>query len=498
MRLTLSLLVIISFLDLLAQDEYVGEVFYGNAFQYIKVSYEDQWILRLPHLKRNQKFTITGNPTDSIWSTKVFDERWEFRRLDDKMMPITYSLTVNQDGLNRKCILFAKLQQEKLNDASLIGVYESENGSKIQIYERFDFLHIHSPFSKEIMALHQVLEDQYFTSSGELFYVEKRSSDPIQLICKNRNGQQINFVKSRPIQIKEAYKLIAGDSVYTRQYWPCNVRPNQTKSIMLLAGGKQDFDQHHAEAMLYCSYGYLVLLFNKPGVGLTKSKVNLVNSSFENKVDYYKEVLSWFQSHPMTNPDYIGIQGGSEEARLAMMMASDTSSHVAFVIGISTPMQSYLETRLFAINQYFNNKGFSTTDQLQMMNVWKVYLHEVSEGKISMELIKKINNLHRSYPDLYWPNAKHELPVRPKSDDVYSNTQSYMSSVACPLFLQYGGNDLVVNSVFANGLLESADYLNAKSKVMFYPQLDHSLMTNQQKIGKGIYDDRLNWLKTLP
>ncbi len=488
------IIIVLFFTTVNAKDNYVGTLLMDNSHTYFKVSYDSLWWAEFPYLDGEKKYLIRNNPTDDSWSFTRYHSTFQFQTHISENDQIEGEVRIHNS--TQPFSLYKQIKVPESAIENYIGHFADTNGNITQVYERFNYLHIHSPYSRDVMSLKPIGGNRFFSVSGEIFEFIKPVNGPLfsQIKCTGINYKTTLTIRKKEYRQESVWILVEEDSIFGQLYIPEKEHTNSS-GIIIFSGGKYDHTHKKMEAEFFSSHGYSVLLFDKAGVGRSKCKRTYLDMSFIEKADYYEHIVKWFRHNSSVKPDYIGLHGGSEEGRLALMLASDSTVGIDFVMAVSAPVQSYYDTRLFAINRFFRNRNFSESNMLPMSSLWSEYLQESASGNISNELKKKIDSLSKVNPDLYLP--KSHIPRNPKPNDIFLDMQEYLNNVKCPVYFQYGGLDELVNVIGCTVVINNVKSWHPLSALRTYPNLNHSLMTVEQKIGTGILDDKIEWLRAL-
>ena len=154
-----------------ADERWVGEVFYRDAWEYARLDCNGEGCtFNLPYVDGQVRFRVTGNPAaQGSWSAIRRVENWAFETTP-KGDDLTGTLTVN--GKEQPVLLMKQLPLDTLEKSRCVGFYKDANGMVTKVYENFGYLHVHSPYSEQIMSLKPVSGNRYWTVAGEYFAFE--------------------------------------------------------------------------------------------------------------------------------------------------------------------------------------------------------------------------------------------------------------------------------------------------------------------------------------
>jgi len=495
MHRIISLLLLTAICKTGFSQTYVGEILLGDEFQYIKLKYSgDTCTFSLPYLDGRQNYTALTNPQKK----GEFDlyrnvEKWSFNlKLTDDLAKGTIDLPngVKKAKLRKQV---APILQSKLSKYT--GTFSSKNHSVI-IYDRYNYLHMISPFSEETVSLKPIAEGEFWSTSGEHTSFSGLDSNKFQnLKLTDRSGNAYNLSRVPDFNRKSIWLSVNNDSIYAEVFLPQSEK--SVPSVLILPGGgnQSQIDNFIYEARYFASLGMAAMIFDKPGVGKSTGR-NFDLLSFKEKAEYYAQVLDTFVQMSKVDPEKTGLHGSSEGGRLALMMAENHPDKIAFVNAVAAPIMTMKEGQLYAMNHYHRNQGMSEETILEISSLWLNYYNGIIEGKIDSSLVPQVTNLSQQYQRAFLPPASSRLPGSPSRDDlldksVYEDAQK----ISCPVLLQYGENDQRVNPYGSIRNFYPNFTINEELDILIYNRANHSLMTPEYEISKGFLADKKKWLK---
>ena len=118
------------------------------------------------------------------------------------------------------------------------------------------------------------------------------------------------------------------------------------------------------------------------------------------------------------------------------------------------------------------------------------YFDSIANKKIPQNLIIRINKIREVYPKLYLPSNSTDLPQRPRSEDINYTLKGKLDKIQCPVFLQFGKEDHVVNVARAISLFPDSPLI----KTEIYKDTNHSMLTENNIVQPRYLIDKINWL----
>ena len=478
-------------------QNYVGELWYMNSYQYVKLSCtKGQCELSLPYLDGAKKYPTQGNPLQKkTWRIHTGLDTWTFdtRFANDQFTGLVTTYNGQQQlTLTRQLDALPKKELSKFK-----GIYKDRKGRKVVVYERFDFLHIISPYSEEIMSLKPIAKDTFWSVSGETSTFKKLQNNKfLELTIGFRDGRSHRLTRQPDSVIKELWIPVGKDTLYAKMYLPAGKGPFPA-CLILPGGGPIGLENYEFEARFFAAYGIASLVFDKSGNGQSKGEGHFNFQTFEDKNEQYKKLFSYLKNHPKVNPDKVGIHGPSEGGRLALLMAIDLKEEVAFVNAIAAPVMPFREGQFYAMDQHHRILGVSEVHNMEIQQIWDEYYDGIVAGKINPKTIDKARTHLKRNQQLFLPSS-YELPASPRKEDIENNKVVAMAhQITTPIFFQNGEHDQRVNVPKSmanfNKAFDKKELVHSK----IYWRGNHSLMTPELKICPGYLQDKIKWLTTI-
>lgn len=263
--------------------------------------------------------------------------------------------------------------------------------------------------------------------------------------------------------------------------------------LLLQGGGDVGLDNYFYEARFFAENGFVALICDKSGTGLSSGSSSWVTQTFKEKIAEYNHLLSWLRNQSFVDADKTGVHGMSEGGRLALALASIHPDNIAFVNAVSAPIESFKDNQLYAIYHLLHERNFSYPVIIETLSIWNQYFHEVSERNITPEVISRANQLREQEPNLYLPNNTTDLPQRPRPEDIYYSVDSALTKITSPVLMQYGLDDERVNVSKSISLIPEDSVFLIKE----YVNTDHSMNTTENSTHRDYLNDKLNWLESI-
>lgn len=318
---------------------------------------------------------------------------------------------------------------------------------------------------------------------------QKDSNYKIALDFYRDAGQ--NQFHNYKIKKDSVYIKSGSDTIFGVFFRPI-VKGNQNipAVLCLQGGGDVGLKNYFYEAEFFVKNGIAALVCDKAGAGFSKGPDSWITQTFEQKVTEYGYLLDWLRKQPSIDPVKTGIHGLSEGGRLALSLAIKFPEKVAFVNSVSGPVQSFKDNQLFAIQNYLLNRKMGYSEIIKILSLWNKYFDAIANKKIPQVLITRINKIREVYPKLYLPSNSTDLPQRPRSEDINYTLKGKLNKITCPVLLQFGGEDHIVNVKRAISLIPKSPEI----KSIVYKDTNHSMLTDDNLVQPKYLIDKLDWL----
>lgn len=302
------------------------------------------------------------------------------------------------------------------------------------------------------------------------------------------------WAKAQEPTYDSIYVELEEDTLFGVVVLPENYNPHEEYPAVLFlqGGGEVGLDNYLYEPRLFARAGYIGLICDKAGSGLSSGRHHFRTQSFEEKTTEYLKILDYLSTYPGVDKQQMGIHGMSEGGRLVVHMASVAPSKIDFAISVSGPIESFKENQLYAIEHHLLQRNYSSEVIEQTLIVWDQYYSEVANGQIDQTTIDDISALRISNPNLYLPPASTSLPSSPPRADIHFQQQNDFANIQCPILFQYGLDDRIVDARRSIELIPNNPFFIIKA----YERTDHS-MNFENNIHPRYDIDKLEFLQSI-
>ncbi len=402
--------------------------------------------------------------------------------------------TCQQNNISYKINLELRQSLDEEQFDPYLGYYKNGQNEIFIVRKNQGTLHLLSPISGEFVVLKYLGDDRFYSRTGE--YYSFRGTDVLksELNWHGINGQIISASRFIPFEIEEVTIFTRHDTLRGSLYLP-NHQNNTPAMLLALGAGRFDRYAYAMEAEIMAAYGIASLVVDFPGTG--KSSGNLHDNTFQMKSDMTVDMHKFLQNHSRIDPSRVGIRGGSQSGRIALMAAAQ-SADVAAVISVNVPIQTQKETQLYAINQFLRMRGYSEDINVQVTNIWRQYFDQIIHGAIDTNLLLELRTVLKHYPEIYLPNPPTTaLPRSPHAENLTSDPAPLLSKINCPILYQLSKLDERVPYASSINNINKALSENPALKfdIISYEFADHSLMLPGYQIVQGLFMDKIIWLK---
>jgi dienelactone hydrolase len=261
--------------------------------------------------------------------------------------------------------------------------------------------------------------------------------------------------------------------------------------LCLQGGGDVGLSNYLYEARFFAENGFVALVCDKAGTGLSKGSKSWRDQTFDEKTQEYFQLLQWLKKQAAVDPAKVGVHGMSEGGRLALDLAIKHPKEVAFVNAVSGPIESFKKNQLFAIRHHLKERNVESAAIDKAVSMWNQYFDDIAKGEISEEVINKANLLRGEVP--YLPANSRALPQRPRGEDIHFSLESKMNQIKCPALFQFGDGDILVDVQKTTSLIPKAPHL----KVVVYKNTNHSMTMENGDVHPDFLTDKLKWYDSI-
>ena len=283
---------------------------------------------------------------------------------------------------------------------------------------------------------------------------------------------------------------IGSDSIFAIIYRP-NTNAGKVPGVYCLqGGGNVGIDNYIYEAELFAHAGIASLICDKSGSGKSKGKNSWITQSFIEKLNEYFSILDWFRRQAFIDSASVGLHGPSEGGRLAIAMVLEKPEKIKFVNAVSAPLETYKENQLFAIGQLLQSQGYNRSVIGHTVSLFDDYFECIKSGSLSNDVLNRIQQVRKEYPNLYLPPNTTQLPEMPRPEDIDFSLGNDLSFCLKPVLFQYGDADSRVNTQKSIELIPMKPNLH----IQIYKNADHSINLPNGDTHKSYMTDKLKWV----
>lgn len=284
-------------------------------------------------------------------------------------------------------------------------------------------------------------------------------------------------------------------NIFGLLFTPVGTKKEKTPAVLCLqGGGEMGLANYTYEAKFFAKNGIAALVCDRSGSGLSKTKKSWREQSFKDITNEYFELFGWLSNQAGIDSNKVGLHGMSQGGRLSLNMASLKPNIIYFVNAVSGPTISYKENQLYALEKYFQKQKINSEIISNALKTWEMYFNDIANGKISMKTLNMINELTEDAPNsIYKPENSGELPIRPQPEDINFSIEGDLDKITCPVLLQYGQLDILVDPIASLALIPNKSNFEIKN----YADTDHSMNFKNGDINPLFLEDKLIWIQNI-
>lgn len=481
----------------LHQDEHYGELSILDEWHYIRLKPKDgKQQLRLPYEDGSivyELISLIEKDNTTSFKIKRLDEEWVFEGLWTNPQQLKGKVQIR--GIQGDFILHKKQSLDEGEWPKYLGTYRLPTGLVIKVWERFDNLQLHSPFSEKMSILRYKKEGRFYTNTGEYLHFSKLEDGHFrQVEWSDRNGNSQTAQRFEAYQRRDVTIYTRKDTIAGTLFAP--KKAGKHPACLITPGaGRIDRTNNFLEAEIFASYGIATLVVDKPGTG--QSSGDIWSNTFVDKKNLAIDLYRWMQEQPEIDKIRIGLWGASQGSRIAIMAASELEE-VAFLILAAHPIETMMNVQLYAIEQHLRGQFYPETLIAQATGIWRSFFHQISEEKIDTSLLIEAHALQKEYPDIYIPAMPDtRLPIAPHPIEIYSDPVDYLANITCPILSINGVLDERVPVQICVKRLEEALQRQGHSDYtkIWFPEANHSFIIPGFRIAPGLFMKQVNWLR---
>ena len=300
------------------------------------------------------------------------------------------------------------------------------------------------------------------------------------------------------VSIKNGTVVLAG-----RLFLPRTPGPHPAV-VLLHGGGEQRLNEaplFYAPLLARC--GMAALVYDKRGTGASGG--TWAAARFDDFVDDAAATVKTLTQRADIDARRIGLIGFSQGGRLAPVVAV-RYGQVAFVVSVSGPFTSLVETRLYALEQRLRRWSFSGAALDSTMALWKKHFAAVVARDLQAltHLDDALSDPARRYGASILPPPSHRLPQSPIYNSMGRDYTAELHQLRIPMLAVWGDRDSVVPVQRSVAVLRGVLPKGGSSilDVKIVPFADHSFMdwtfSRRIKVEETIIEWILERLPALP
>lgn len=319
-----------------------------------------------------------------------------------------------------------------------IGSYETTSGARMLITRADDPDTWFYLQNARQVRLYPLQRGGFFSQIGQhLIFDQDAAHDlSVQAILNFPLGDPVPYNRSEPFETHSAHFSNDGVQLYGDLFLPQGSGP--FPAVVLLHGvGARERYFYRVFADTFARYGLAALIFDQRGAG--KSSGEQTDTSLTTLASDAAAALDYLHSHPLINPDNIGVWGFSQGGRVAPMAVTSTDG-AAFVIAVSTPGMSTVALTLWEYEADLGQIGAPSWLASALLKIQRSYLYELER-------------------------------------DLDQGPLAYWREVTCPVLLVYGEEDRQLPPWVSAARIQTALSASGfKPEVLMLESADHDLM----------------------
>lgn len=401
----------------------------------------------------------------------------------------TLKTFINAGSIHYNLALEKSMNITSYDLENLPGHYSDLDGHILSIRSSGNRLQLHNDFSGIYGKLVKTGEHNFIGPSGERFTYNP-SDNTLNWITQNQN---LIFTRQKESIIEEVSIITkAGDTITGSLYIPHTQDASYPTVIMTRGAANYDRSILTLEAEIFSAHGIATFIYDNFGTG--RSSGNLLTKDFRDKKESVVDIFNHIKNRSDVNPEMIGLRGGSQGGRIALMAAAELPE-TAFLILASTPLETRLDQQLYALSAYNRSLGFSEIEIAQSSELWYKYFDNAVNQNLDSSFVFSLDEFRSTNPGMALPQADlSNAPQYPWPDDVYDNGMDYLSSVPCPILGIYGSEDNRVPPLKSIYQLTQSE--TASAQIILYRGADHSFLYPEFIIAPHLFTDQITFIKS--
>jgi hypothetical protein len=245
--------------------------------------------------------------------------------------------------------------------------------------------------------------------------------------------------------------------------------------VLLHGGGRQRLNEAPLFfAPLLARCGIAALVYDKRGTGASGG--HWETSHFDDFVVDAAAAVAMLGQRADIQADQIGLIGFSQGGRLAPIVAVQRPE-VAFIVSISGPFVSLLDTRMYALRRFLRQQGLQGESLDATLTAWKAHFEAFAGGDMQQlaALTEKMQAPAKRAPVYIAPPS---APISPFYNSLQRDYAAVLQQVKAPMLAVYGERDAVVPVEASIAVLRQALGAGGQREpdVIVFPYADHSLI----------------------
>ena len=477
------------------QSNWVGRLEISGESHFFRIQVRDgQTTLQLPHTDGTIKYSLDNYKEEfglPRFTIKRLVNDWQFQAVQKDGESLQGEL--ERGGLKGHFYLHQVQEIEAGDWKPYLGDFKTAEGRIFKVWDRFNTLRAHSPFSQEVSRMYAISKDCFWLSTGEMLNYDVQGS---QLNWSWGEQQVVANRSSLYVEEKQEVELEDGGIAGVSLFLPKGEGPFPT---VLIARGAGNLDRsaNYTEAEILSSYGIATLIYDNYGTGKTTG--NPRTKDFEDKQNLVLELYAYLQQHAKLDKDRIGLMGGSQGARIATMAAS-ADINPAFLILRAHPMETRKDQQLYAIGAFLRQRNVEEEVIVKVLHLWDQYFELAHRQEVDTAYVAAVAKMRAKQPNLLLPAAPaDQAPPFAWPDDIYDATMNYVTKIKCPVLSEHGVNDDRVPPLKSVHFLKEnlAKAGNENLTVILYPNANHSFMMPGFRIAPGLFMNEVNWIRQI-
>ncbi|MBR9921520.1 MAG: alpha/beta fold hydrolase [Bacteroidetes bacterium] len=488
---------------IITQSEWVGYIQLLGQMEYARIFTEGgSTFFELPDRGTDSKFRINiVLSSNQYLLLKAASDRQEFRfEIDPPTTDKLQGRIYTPSGIRGFVHFYQVLEEVPENLNPYTGTYVSQSQTsesalnKLIVWESNGRLRLHSAFTQKHCTLKRIGQNTWYSRSGEVIEFQDLIKENYQDIhWQFPDGQSIVCKRMESSQIEDHQIVLDEDIIGASLYLPAGNGPHPA-CIIPMGAANYDRSVFDLEARLFAEYGIATLIYDNYGNG--KSNGNLRTKSFRDKQEQLVKLMDWLATQEQIDPDKIGLAGGSQGGRIAIMAAAERPK-TAFLVLLATPLETRMDQQLYAIAEHHRQQGFAEDVITQSNEVWRRFFVSADAGLIDNTMVETAHQLAKKHPNLDLPRLSFDqAPHYARPTDIMDATADYLGDVDCPILCLFGSLDDRVPPQKSINILQETLAREGKepAQIVWYEGVGHSFSKPGFRIQEGLFLDQIRFM----